>query len=301
MLARAIEPGRGRQAPNLTFVASVVIRLDAVQSMGETPDGVRLHFNVQGTVDGPSLKGRFPPCSAHLVIDRDGIGTIHVRAPLLLDDGASAELEATGRYDFGPDGYRRAVAGDLPDSSLGWCPRLSSAHPRYQWLNRTLCLGVGELRPREKRVDYDLYAIASIAPEHLDSPALDASSARTLYQRLGGRDAIEKIMGGFIDALHEDAQLNRQNPRIAEAMKHVSPVDLKRKVVDFVCRITGGPCEYRGRPMSAVHAPLAISEADWAIAVEGLRNVLAKYEVGGKEQDELLAAIGTVKPDIVRR
>jgi hypothetical protein len=159
--ATTAQASEGRLGPALKFLAAVALRFDTPQSIGETPDGVRLDFNVHGTVDGPGLKGRFPPCAAYLLIDPDGVGTIEVRAPLLLNDGALLELEATGRYDFGDDGYRRAIAGDLPNSALGWCPRFLTGHPRYMWLNRAQCLGLGELRPRESRVDYDLFVVTS--------------------------------------------------------------------------------------------------------------------------------------------
>lgn len=162
MTSTLVRPVPERRAPELTFVASVALRFDTPISVGETPDAVRFHFMVHGSVTGPLLNGRFPRCAAYLAIDRDGIGTINVRAPLLLSDGASAELEATGRYDFGQDGHRRAAALDLPNSALGWCPRLLSGHPRYLWLNRVLTVGVGELRPRETRVDYDMFLMRSV-------------------------------------------------------------------------------------------------------------------------------------------
>lgn len=145
--------------PGLQFLATVALRFDTPLSIGETADGVRLEFNVHGSVAGPALLGRIPPAAAYLLIDQDGVGTINVRAPFLLDDGAVLELDAIGRYDFGEEGYQRAVAGDLPDSALGWCPRFLTGHPRYLWLNRTQCLGLGLLRPRETRVDYDLFAV----------------------------------------------------------------------------------------------------------------------------------------------
>jgi uncharacterized protein DUF3237 len=154
----------GRWVPELRFLAAVALRFDTPLSVGETPDGVRLDFQVHGTVEGPALKGRFAPCAAYLLIDQDGVGVINVRAPLQLHDGALAELEATGRYDFGDDGYQRAIAGDLPNSALGWCPRFLTGHPSYQWLNRAQCLGIGELRPKETRVDYDLYLVTSRPP-----------------------------------------------------------------------------------------------------------------------------------------
>jgi hypothetical protein len=156
---------RGRVSPELKFVAAVSLRFDTPLSVGETPDGARLDFNVHGAVEGPELNGKFQPCAAYLLIDPDGVGTIQVRAPLLLNDGALAELEATGRYDFGQDGYQRAIAGDLPNSALGWCPRFLTGHPRYLWLNRAQFLGVGELRPRETRVDYDLFLVTSPATD----------------------------------------------------------------------------------------------------------------------------------------
>jgi len=152
-----------RLSPELKFVAAVALRFDNPESLGETPEGVRFHFQVHGTVQGPELQGKFPPCMAYLSIDPDGVGTINVRAPLHFDDGATAELLATGRYDFGQDGYRRAIAKDLPNSALGWCPRVITDSPRYQWLNRALFLGVGELRPREARVDYDLFMLTGRA------------------------------------------------------------------------------------------------------------------------------------------
>ena len=162
----------GRVAPELRFVAAVALRFDTPESVGETPEGVRFHFRVHGTVQGPELDGKFPPCAAFLSIDPDGIGTIHVRAPLLLNDGATAELEATGRYDFGEDGYKRALAKDLPNSALGWCPRIITEHPRYLWLNRAICLGVGELRPSEARVDYDMFVLTSRSPSSVHASRL---------------------------------------------------------------------------------------------------------------------------------
>jgi hypothetical protein len=153
-----------RPKPELEFVASVSLRLATVVSVGETPDGVRMQFMVNGSLEGAKLRGKFPSSTAaYLRIDRDGVGTIHVRAPLELHDGAKAELDATGRYDFGEEGFRRAVEGNLPDSDLGWCPRLLTGDARYSWLNRTQFLGVGRLRPGEGRVDYDLFAMSPSA------------------------------------------------------------------------------------------------------------------------------------------
>jgi hemoglobin len=293
-----------RLAPELKFVAAVALRFDTPLSIGETPDGVRLDFSVHGTVAGPTLNGKFPPCAAYLLIDVDGIGTINVRAPLLLSDGAIAELEATGRYDFGQDGYRRAAAGNLPNSDLGWCPRFFTGHPRYLWLNRALFLGVGELVPRETRVNYDLFLVASRASAPTASgvagaPAPETPMRGSLYDRLGGRDNIDKIVNDFVDALDTSSQLNRQNPRLAPARMRVDAQERKRTVADVFCNLAGGPCDYTGKPLRQAHAPLRISEADWAIGGMELAKALTRNNIPKAEQDELLAIIGATKGEIV--
>lgn len=297
----------------LRFAAAVALRFDTPLAIGETADGVRFDFRVNGTVTGPELNGKFPPCAAYLLIDPDGIGTINVRAPLLLNDGAVAELEAMGRYDFGEDGYQRAKALDLPNSALGWCPRFLTGDRRYLWLNRTLFVGVGELRPKEARVDYDLFALDPTSVGHVRpaergggaSPfavrSTRPSSARPLYERLGGPEKIHAFMSAFVDGLHSDDQLQRQNPRIASALRRIDQGALKRKIGDYVCRLAGGPCDYQGRTMRSSHAHLGLSEADWELGANQLSRALREYRIPEGEQQELLALIGSTKADIVTR
>lgn len=146
--------------PDLTFLGSVALSFEAPLNVGETPNGVRLEFEIGGAVDGPTLKGRLESSTAYLLIDPDGVGLLNLRAPLMLADGARAEVEATGRADFGIDGYRRATTADLPNAALGWCPRILTGHPRYDWLNRAQCLGVGEIRPKDMRIDWDLFVLS---------------------------------------------------------------------------------------------------------------------------------------------
>jgi hemoglobin len=295
-----------RAAPELTFLAAVSLRFGAPRAVGEAPDGCRFDFQVEGRVAGPALTGHFPACAAYLLVDPDGIGTIHVRAPLLLDDGAIAELEATGRYDFGRDGYQRARALDLPNSALGWCPRLFTAHERYSWLNRAQCLGIGELRPRQATVDYDLFMIAPPRPpsatgsQRAPIANTPSSSQRgSLYERLGGRAAIFQLMSASIESLHHHEQLGRQNPKVAAAASVSDLTDVKQKVTDFACRLTGGPCTYTGRTMRASHAHLDITEADWVLFWDDTVRLLNEHGVPMREREELLALLDTFKSEIV--
>jgi hemoglobin len=203
------------------------------------------------------------------------------------------------------------VALDLPNSALGWCPRFLTGDRRYLWLNRTLFVGVGELRPKEARVDYDLFALdprstgavrpgsgVGASPFALRSAR---PSSRPLYERLGGSEKIHAFMSAFVDGLHSDDQLQRQNPRIASALRRIDQSALKRKIGDYVCRLAGGPCDYQGRTMRSSHAHLGLNGADWELGANQLARALREYRVPEGEQQELLALIGTTKADIVTR
>ena len=196
-----------RSIPDLRFVATVALSLESSQLVGKTPDGVRLELRVHGEVAGPLLNGSFPSLAAHMLVDTTGVGTLNVRAPVVLNDGAVLEIEAIVRYDFGPDGYQRSADNDLPDSVVAGGLRFLTGHPRYLWVNRALCLGVGALYSREKRIAYDLFVISS-KPLSADNSTRGQSPARaSLYERLGGGQGLNRIAADFFHGLETNPQL----------------------------------------------------------------------------------------------
>jgi hypothetical protein len=151
-----------RMAPRLEFLAAVTVRVDRPLCIGETPEGVRFDFfAIDGTVSGPKMSGRvLPRSSDHLFVRPDGVAVLRVRAMIETNDGATLEVEYTGSLDFGPDGYEKALANDLPPrATYVVAPRYLTAHPRYRWLNRVQCLGVGRIRLDESIVEYDAFAV----------------------------------------------------------------------------------------------------------------------------------------------
>jgi hemoglobin len=291
--------------PELQFASAVSLRLDSSQSVGETPDGVRLELRVHGVAAGPMLTGTFPPLAAHMLVDVDGIGTLDVRAPVLLNDGAVLEIEAIVRYDFGPDGYRMAAAGELPDSIVAGGLRFLTANPRYLWLNRAVCLGVGELRSKEKRIDYDLFVIsASAQPRDPSKPyttdaAPQGQRQAPLYERLGGREGLSRISSDFFRGLESNPQLARQNPNIARVSAGSDPVQRQERFADLLDQLTGGPGQYRGRSMQQVHGPMHLTDADWTLGGEEFVRALNKNGVSKPDRDELLTLIEALKSELV--
>jgi hemoglobin len=120
----------------------------------------------------------------------------------------------------------------------------------------------------------------------------DSAAPKTLYDRLGGKDAITAVVDSFVAKVAADTRINKKF-----AKSDVGRV--KTMLVDQICAATGGPCTYTGRSMKDAHRNLAVSEGEFNALVEDLTATLNGFKVGLIEQNELLAALGSMKADIV--
>jgi uncharacterized protein DUF3237 len=157
---RGALPRDVRFVPRLEFVASVSLQFDTLEFVGDTPFGMRVNFPVrEGTVEGPGFSARVLPGSAdHMIVRQDGMGVVRIRGVFATADGAQLDVEAGGYVDFGPDGYRSAMAHRLPDRSpLVLSPLVFTRHPKYRWLNRVQCVGSGYTRLDAGQAGYDVY------------------------------------------------------------------------------------------------------------------------------------------------
>jgi hemoglobin len=124
-----------------------------------------------------------------------------------------------------------------------------------------------------------------------------AQGKKSLYQRLGGYDALAAVTDDFIALLATDKTLGRFFVGASDNSKG----RIRQLVLDQLCAATGGPCVYIGRDMKTAHKGLGITEEDWNISVKHLLATLAKFKVPEKEQKEVAAAITTLKGDIVEK
>jgi hemoglobin len=151
------------------------------------------------------------------------------------------------------------------------------------------------VRTRARLALAALVLCAFAAPLAASAQQSPAPASPTLYQRLGGYDAIAAVTDDFIGRLASDAKLQKFFVGASDNSK----ARIRQLVVDQLCAATGGPCIYLGRDMKTVHKGLNITEADWQAAVNDFGATLAKFKVGAAEQRDLAAALATIKPDIV--
>jgi hemoglobin len=129
-------------------------------------------------------------------------------------------------------------------------------------------------------------------------PLLSAGAAaqdKTLYQRLGGYDAIAAVTDEFIGRLASD----EQTKKFFAVFSTDSKLRIRQLVVDLICKATGGPCVYIGRDMKTSHAGAGITQSDWDHSLQIFGEVLNKFKVPEQEQKELAALLGPLEQDIV--
>jgi hemoglobin len=131
----------------------------------------------------------------------------------------------------------------------------------------------------------------------LSAPAYAQAKEKSLYERLGGYDAISAVVNELAVRLVKDEKLGVYFKGLSN--------DSKRKLIahltDFVCSATGGPCIYTGRDMKTSHEGLGITDEEWDRFVKITKEVLNKFKVPAKEQQEFLQLVSPLKSVIVEK
>ena len=147
----------------LEHIVSYTASLAAPEVIGPVPEGLRINFYVTGgKMTGPKVFGHLRPVGADwLTLRTDGTAGLDVRATMETDDGALIYVTYTGTIDLGETGYEDFIKGTMPPSgtAIRIAPRFQTAHPKYLWLNRLHCLGIGQAFLERSEVAYDVYAV----------------------------------------------------------------------------------------------------------------------------------------------
>ena len=120
-------------------------------------------------------------------------------------------------------------------------------------------------------------------------------SEKTLYERLGGYDAIAAVAKDLMVRIKADSQLGRfYQYRGEDGIQREEQL-----LVDFLCSSAGGPMYYTGRDMKTLHIGMKLSESDWSALMGHLNATLETFQVPQAERDDLVAFVQSTKTDIV--
>ena len=139
-----------------------------------------------------------------------------------------------------------------------------------------------------------IVSAALVAAVFAVTPASAQMMHKSLYERLGGIDAIRAVVDDFVGNVAADKRINT-------FFAHTDIDRLKHNLVDQICQGTGGPCAYTGRSMMEAHAGMGVRNRDFNALVGDLGKSLNKFKVPAHEQHELVAILAPMKKDIVTR
>ena len=115
---------------------------------------------------------------------------------------------------------------------------------------------------------------------------------RSLYERLGGQQAIITVVDAFVANVAADKRIDR-------FFANTDMPRLKRRLVEQICAGAGGPCEYKGGSMRVAHRGLGIRDLDVDALVQDLGKTQNEFKVPAREQKELVALLAPMSKDIV--
>ncbi len=126
--------------------------------------------------------------------------------------------------------------------------------------------------------------------------ASSANAQQTLYEKLGGKPAIDAVVEDLTNRMMKDRQLKKYCNLSEEQLKA-----RRELVAAFICKATGGPCEYKGRDLKQAHQNAGITEKDWNRFVKLAKQSLDKFNVPADVQREFLNAVAGLKDQIVSK
>jgi hemoglobin len=125
----------------------------------------------------------------------------------------------------------------------------------------------------------------------------NAAEEKSLYDRLGGYNAISAVVDVFADSLFADSRINQ----FFVGMSDDTRKSFKQKNKNLLCNVTGGPCQVISRPAEQAHHGLGITAGDFEVVAGHLKETLEHFKVPAHEQGEVFSIILSLRSKIVDR
>lgn len=134
---------------------------------------------------------------------------------------------------------------------------------------------------------------------NFDSPAgsMDVASGkvRSLYQRLGGYDALVAINDAIGARVVDDPDFDQ----LLAGVDEESGQRGRQLAILRFCEAAGGDCTYVGRDLKTVHAGMGISDENWQSFMGHLKEALNELNVAEAEQVEIIGIFSELEDEIV--
>lgn len=115
----------------------------------------------------------------------------------------------------------------------------------------------------------------------------------TLYEQIGGEQAVSAVIDRFYDTLLEDA-------RVKDLFANTDMARQRRMQKSFVSGVLGGK-KYTGRSMREAHKKLNLTDEHFQAVAENLEASLKYFKVSEEHISQIMAIVATTKDDVLGR
>jgi len=135
------------------------------------------------------------------------------------------------------------------------------------------------------------FLLTGVIAFSLAGPALGGDK-ETLYDQLGGDSGVTAIVDGTFDRALADK-------RIGHTFSESNVERVKGLVVEQICNLADGGCEYTGVDMAKSHRGLELTSMHFHAFVEVMQKAMDEEEVPFTVQNQLLALLAPMHRDVV--
>ncbi|MFO8115977.1 MAG: group 1 truncated hemoglobin [Halorubrum sp.] len=114
----------------------------------------------------------------------------------------------------------------------------------------------------------------------------------TLYDRLGGEQAVGAVVDEFYDRVLADE-------RVAHHFDDVDMVNQRSHQTAFLSAVAGGPMRYEGDDMATAHEGLGVTDAEFDAIAGHLDGALREFDVADADREAVMEAVEGYRDDIV--
>ncbi|MDZ7842852.1 MAG: group 1 truncated hemoglobin [Gammaproteobacteria bacterium] len=121
--------------------------------------------------------------------------------------------------------------------------------------------------------------------------------SETLYDRLGGRTGIDKLVNRIVDLHFQNEVIS---PRY-KALDEEATDRAREKTKEFLAAGSGGPVEYTGRSMLDTHTGMNVNEAEFVAVVDDIMQAMNEMDYPRPVCDEVLGIAYSLKEEIIHQ
>ncbi len=118
-----------------------------------------------------------------------------------------------------------------------------------------------------------------------------SNETSTLYERIGGDDAIESLVYAFYRRIFAD-------PELSPFFEGMSQDRLQTMQREFFSAALDGPVRYSGRPLHEVHAGLGIELRHLSRFLDHMMEALSDFPISEQDRYEIRSRINTYADEI---